>query len=505
MRRLKLPTDAAVEYDEEPAPASPPVYARQALPAGASVEFDDEMPANQQPQPEVGKLESFGRGAVQDATFGFGDEIAGVASALFGDKDYAGQRYRKGRDTNRENNKAAQAANPWSYAAGGLAGSVATSFVPGLGLANTGAKLSKVALQAGKIGALSGIGHSEAEDLGGLAKDALASGALSAATGGALSKIVGGAPARAVQRRLGDVTGGATATMRDKVVGKAGERVGDSLEVLREKAFRKAGDSAPKLLAATEDALQETGERFAQAVGNGAPVKVSNALGVVEDIANKLAKDPGKVDLARAVRGHADNILETWGNRTHVTPTEVQRLASDIADSAFRGSPAVAPKQGQAVAQEVWRGLKGLIDESLESTAAGASKEARALGRRMSTLMNMREAVRYRATREATESTRLKDVMGKSADIALLAYDPVTFAGKKGLEYLGKPLARAADDKLADIVTRAAAGEPIAKLKERAIMMGLGPVAAQAMATWAMRAAGQLSGGYDANEAPATP
>lgn len=82
--------------------------------------------AQQGPAPSW--LESAGRGALQGATFGFGDEIYGAAKgaydALAGGGDFTGT-YERERDAVRAANAAAQKANPGTYLAGELVGGVA--------------------------------------------------------------------------------------------------------------------------------------------------------------------------------------------------------------------------------------------------------------------------------------------------------------------------------------------------------------------------------------------
>src|SRR5580692_1031750 len=110
---------------------------------GASGGFDPDkfLAQTAPPKEEPGALEALGRGAVQGATFGFGDEIAGAVQSIFGSKTY-----QQARDEARANNAAAQAAHPNFYGAGELGGGLATSVVPGLGVAK-GASALKVGLQ----------------------------------------------------------------------------------------------------------------------------------------------------------------------------------------------------------------------------------------------------------------------------------------------------------------------------------------------------------------------
>lgn len=136
---------------------------------------------------DVGMLESGLRGAAQRATFGFADEIAGGAEALFTDKPYE-----EARDESRAAFSEAEQANPGSYLAGEVAGTIGTAFIPGVGALGTAAKGASLAKTAGAaaLGAgIEGLGDSEAE-LGSaeMAGDVATSAALGGAGGAILSK-----------------------------------------------------------------------------------------------------------------------------------------------------------------------------------------------------------------------------------------------------------------------------------------------------------------------------
>lgn len=446
------------------------------------------------------------RGGGQGLTLGFADEIMGLGKALFGGKDHFGSNYRAARDSERDANRAAQQAHPLAYGAAEVGTGIASSFIPGLGIAK-GAGVLKTALGAAKSSAVAGAGYSEAEDAGGVATDALKSGALGGATAGVLSRVLSGAPDRTIRRVLGDVTDGSTATMRDRVVGKAGDRVPSVLRLLRETPFKRAGRDAGKLLTATEDAIADTGQRldsvYARAGAKAPSIPVKDILKDLGAFTKQLEGDPGKAALARQVRALTDDVVESWTTKTggkavavtdHVSAQQVRVLASDIADAAFRGSPAVSPKAGQATAQQIWGKLKDRIETSLETGSKGASEEVRALNRRMSDLYNVRESVRYRATREATESTRLKDRISGGLDIGLALAEPSAFVAKKAYDFVGKPAIRGLDSKLADLVTAARNGSTAAQIGERALILGFSPVVASGLASWAQKSAQDLSG-----------
>jgi len=139
------------------------------------------------------KLESFGRGAVQGATFGFGDEIAGALESAAGSLGIVPDKtYRQARDESRANFGAAEEANPLTSMAGNIAGGVATAAIPTggvLSMASTagktglaGSKIAQAGYLGAKLGGLTGLGNSTADSLGGMAHDTITG----AETGGAL-------------------------------------------------------------------------------------------------------------------------------------------------------------------------------------------------------------------------------------------------------------------------------------------------------------------------------
>lgn len=133
---------------------------------------------------DVSGVESFGRGAKQGLTAGFGDELSGLASAvgtawgrsgrrlldgkllpdsLEGEWDAVTNSYRKGRDEVRQADAAAEEANPLAYGVGQFGGAVATGLATG-GASALGREGLKGALTAGALeGAAGGLGGSNAD------------------------------------------------------------------------------------------------------------------------------------------------------------------------------------------------------------------------------------------------------------------------------------------------------------------------------------------------------
>lgn len=173
---------------------------------------------------DVSQLESGLRGVAQGATLGFSDEIAGGLEALkdvaLTDKQFSDleQLYLKHRDESRKANKLAQEQNPISYGAGEVGGSLATAVVPGLNTAKLGTLGARVAANAG-LGAVAGLGMSDADNAAELAKDSIKAAALS---GGLTYGIEKASPY--VKKGL-DYVGDKASELGDDVAKKVGKGV----------------------------------------------------------------------------------------------------------------------------------------------------------------------------------------------------------------------------------------------------------------------------------------
>lgn len=144
-------------------------------------------------------------------SFGFGDELgAGLQAVLAratGTGDF-GDTYRRARDENRAESKAARDAHPVAYYAAGLPAAVGASLaLPAFKAAQGAPLLLRALAGAGNglvQGVIAGAGDSEADTLGGVAKDAGIAGAMGAGVGsvlpvaGAALRRAGGALVRGV-------------------------------------------------------------------------------------------------------------------------------------------------------------------------------------------------------------------------------------------------------------------------------------------------------------------
>ncbi len=299
--------------------------------------------------PAVSPIESGLRGAAQGATLGFSDEAAGGLDYLkqalsqvakggtLYDSDQLGSTYSKGRDESRVANEAAQAANPGTYLAGNLAGSLALPTGP-VGLAKGAA-----------LGATQALGNSNSGTLTGLAADT----ALGAGIGGAVGGV-GSLVGQGVSK-LGDLAGDAvegTSSLLKKGAGELADRATNSsmgrealdsgLIKLGDKAGDIAGrlgdDASPGLVQGLTDRIaRERSESLfsgldASAIGaaglHSGPIGALGAAGGVvgKNLLNSRGASTGAVT------------LDKIGDILAQTPERLGKFARPLQDAQARGA-----------------------------------------------------------------------------------------------------------------------------------------------------------------------
>lgn len=173
-----------------------------------------------QEKEKPGFWKSLATGGIQGATLGFADELAGAYEKLLGSKgvqlgagaDFskddtpevraakeellrrnmtAPTPYEATRDSLRQGAHDAEEAHPWAFGLGQAAGGLALPVPGGAAKGATWmARLGKTTATGAGLGTLAGIGASEADSAGGVAQDALKSGAIGAG-GGLLAGLAG--------------------------------------------------------------------------------------------------------------------------------------------------------------------------------------------------------------------------------------------------------------------------------------------------------------------------
>lgn len=294
--------------------------------------------------PEITKTQSAVRGATQGATMGFADEISGAAEALWnkakGDPQEFGNLYKKYRDESRQNFSAAQKANPGSYTSGEVGATIASALIPGTAIAK-GASLANVALKSALLGAATGAGYSEKEDVADIAKDA-AKGAATSAVLGAGAKVAAPYAGRAIEK-VGDRFKGAA----DKLAARAlGAERG---------TIKKLG--AEKVYAAGRQALDEgvvsplaSAEKMAQrnaAIKQKGGEKMSEIYKAIDD---KNLSTFNPLDVATKIEDDLGNFYRSPINRG-----ETKQLENTLESVLMRGDKPIPLKEAQALKEELGR------------------------------------------------------------------------------------------------------------------------------------------------------
>lgn len=383
-----------------------------------------EMPAASPALGGPSELEALGRGGLQGATLGFGDELAGYGTAemqaltnllpkaLRAKLDLveapASDAYRYSRDLERERNDAAQKAHGGHYLGGNLAGGL---FMPG-GAALSGAKgLSALVKTGAALGAGAGLGSSDvdltrdmtAKDAGRLAIDVGGNAVLGGA-GGAVVRgvtqlpralksaginigklVLPGASPEAVEQaikggaiRWGGTAGGAAerlGTTRDV----AGRELGGVISGLEEggarpsaqrltQALQSRGASAPKTMNPTvANSYTRATARLQKAMGEE-PLTLSG----MEELKRSLQEGIpyGKPGAKESVRTQKD-IASLFANESEQAVQDAAAQNPQLADLAAQFVPA---KQASGLAIEgakaALKGAKpGLYSRLLDITA----------------------------------------------------------------------------------------------------------------------------------------
>lgn len=403
--------------------------------------------------------EALGRGILQGASFGFGDELSGGIGALIGSDPALGQtfdaptlggRYQQARDFYRAKNRGAQEAYGKTYLGGQLLGGIAA---PG-GLAARGAtgltgaaRIAYLAKLGGATGALAGAGAAEGDfgdtlgsalrggvtgailsplaDAGTRALAApvakLASG-LRTGAGYALSRVAGG-----IQRDVSP-TGGPAAFSRAGLQGYD-EGLIRPWDFLPEPMSRQSARVAAYAKQSTDDivtAIDNAGARvqvapLQQALqaasadlrqfpsANGAPL--ARVDGLIDDLGN--LSDPAGTVSARTLqtaKKTIDNLISTWD------PTRQSKLAQDLNKALYRS---VADAQEQAV---------GASGTAASVAAYQAAKKSSSLAQNLE---------RFQQSFEARRANQLANVGGLHGALGGIAGLQHFFAS-------GDPLAAAA-------------------------------------------------------------
>ncbi len=332
--------------------------------AGATKpKFDPNKPFDAPKVPS--QLESSLRGAAQGAFFGFADEATAAAEALFSDKSYD-----QARDESRAAYDAAQAANPATFMAGNIGGSLATSFIPGLGVLNA----AKGATTAGRVGlaaaqgGLSALGSSKADNALEMAKDTAIGGATGAAFQGIGEKVIGplmskaGGAFKSSAEKLAERATGATGAQAAKFQTGAGRE-------LLDRGLVKFGDTpaniAQRAGAAKDAAGDIVSSKLKQLDSMGVEASVDDIVNALQTKVAELKKVDGNQATIRQIENAIEEMYERGVSKTPISLAEEAKRNFQSQVNYF--SPEFEKKGATSVADAYRR--------EVEKKAAQASPE----------------------------------------------------------------------------------------------------------------------------------
>lgn len=391
------------------------------------------------PAPGIG--ESVARGALQGATFGFADEISGAIEGALSDKPFT-TAYREARDASRARFRAAEAANPKASFVGNIVGGFA---VPGLGAAKaakTTATTIGGALKTGaKLGAVSGLGASEATDAAGLAGDVVRGG-VGGAVGGAALKGAGDwigrrlarAPERVAQRTVKDVVHGestAKLSTAKRVAARAGEDGEDLQDILRAvPSLRRtlAVDAAgnPRRAAEAVEAKlstvnSELGQLY-QKLDESGGVRLLD-LGITLDKMRRQLLNAGNPKAAQVMDDARTQYVNAFGvdgkipESTRLPASLLRGLKAELGRSAFRGDPDTAPTISVGTQRKLYGELDRIIENLAEKAKGVDAGDLKRLNREASTLIPVSQALAERATKETAGRSSFSTIMERAQTV----------------------------------------------------------------------------------------
>ena len=397
--------------------AAPDAFSDEALDAFLDAPADD-------PTPDVSRGESAVRGAAQGASLGFSDELVGAGSVLndliYGrsaregvDLSRSGELYTSERDTEREENAAAQAANPGTYLTGELAGGIATPVPLGkIKAATTLGKIGQGARSGAVAGGIAGAGLSEADSVSGVAKDALGGAAGGAALGGGLGSLFA-AGSRVARGVFPPTAAGARAAQAIEAEGglltpalQSESRAAKILESIAESSFlgserisatrtqaieaaqkpvqklveglsrgasrEQVGEIVQDALRGKIDAFKATTEALYRnvddALAAGGATEGAVSLLPVKQLARQLLKEAGE----GLKDTSAEGVLRQVAEKADVVPFRAAaRLRSDLL-SVTRSSQELIGGRAQAGARRLAASVDGAIADAVQSVGPEA-------------------------------------------------------------------------------------------------------------------------------------
>lgn len=328
----------------------------------------EESPAMQESSPKDGpsKLRSFAEGLGDTASFGFGDELAGVVGAAM--EGFSPGSYTESRDFARKSRAESSAANPKTAIGGQLAGAIASAVATGKIIPTPSTALGRIALAMG-FGGAQGAGSSNAEDFGGVVSDTAKGAAIGGATAGVLEKIpaiadrIGNYAARRASKAVGIDKGLGKTLGKEKLL-KVGR------QALDEGIVSHPGANATDDMLTRAEALRERGGAGMQDIYNKMDERNLSTFDP-ESIVDKFRAQEGGFYSSPAnkdISGQFDSILDTIGMRGKNLPFAQQQALKEEMGKLSNWKSA-APSDKALMARKAY----GLVNKGIDDAATAAS------------------------------------------------------------------------------------------------------------------------------------
>lgn len=285
------------------------------------------------PPSQVSPVESAIRGGAQGATFGGIDEATALLRNLAGRTPLLPEKsYEQALQESRQAYRQAQEANPITYTGSEFAGGALTSLIPVLGQAATGAKLGRLAAMGAGSGALSGLGYSEGQTVGEIAKDVGIGGAL----GGALP-VVG----RGVQSAIQGVKPAIDTSIKSGLSAMTGKTL----------PYLEKVESQPERIKKIERIFTGTGKEETQKLAN--------------DISDLVSKNPfGRK--AELLSNRAYKVLEKENENISIPKENILRNLKSVANELSQSSSDIDKTTLKSITNKI-----NTIDEKYPSMLNG--------------------------------------------------------------------------------------------------------------------------------------
>lgn len=388
----------------------------------------------EEPAPDVSKVDSFARGALDSASMGWLDELAGHLEAVGSkigirglggnslsdirfetdeeDKQSYDEIYESARDAKRKISKQAREANPNTYMAGEFAGGAASGLAAG-GFLAANAKASGLARNATTLGqrmaagaagsavdaGVTGAGYSEGKNPGDVLKDAATSAAIGGVFGGVMPAVSAGISkvAPAVTKKFNKAVLDLDEDVSDMLTRnpKYLDDVKDAHTIRREVV--DATNNLSKTLGEWDDEAWATLSKETFPPQKQAAIKIE-----LTDRIRKELQDQGHVRIgvdgmpfavgtpqsARAIK-RAEEIIDVV-QKSDLSPSELKRILKTV-DAEINWD-----KQELEATNKLLRNVRHEIDDSLKSRNAPYRDIMEELADGTSTLDNIKKDLRIK-------------------------------------------------------------------------------------------------------------